>query len=45
MLPGTERENVNHGGKVIMPPSGLDKITRLYITYAVLFELIGGAKK
>ncbi|EGE83785.1 ubiquitin fusion degradation protein Ufd1 [Blastomyces dermatitidis ATCC 18188] len=39
MLPGPERENVNHGGKVIMPPSALDKLTRLHITYPMLFEL------
>ena len=45
MLPGPERENVNHGGKVIMPPSALDKLTRLHITYPMLFELINGAKE
>ncbi|OJJ43260.1 hypothetical protein ASPZODRAFT_1186465 [Penicilliopsis zonata CBS 506.65] len=44
MLPGPERENVNHGGKVIMPPSALDKLTRLHITYPMLFELLNGAK-
>ncbi|KAI9872623.1 MAG: ubiquitin fusion degradation protein, partial [Pleopsidium flavum] len=45
MLPGPERENVNHGGKVIMPPSALDKLTRLHITYPMLFELINGAEE
>ena len=45
MLPGPERENVNHGGKVIMPPSALDKLTRLHITYPMLFELINGNKE
>ena len=44
MLPGPERENVNHGGKVMMPPSALDKLTRLHITYPMLFELINGSK-
>lgn len=44
MLPGPERDNVSHGGKVIMPPSALDKLTRLEITYPMLFELINGAK-
>ncbi|KAL8656167.1 MAG: hypothetical protein Q9226_002766 [Calogaya cf. arnoldii] len=43
MLPGPERENVNHGGKVILPPSALDKLTRLHITYPMMFELINGA--
>ncbi|KAL8757825.1 MAG: hypothetical protein Q9199_001947, partial [Rusavskia elegans] len=42
MLPGPERENVNHGGKVMMPPSALDKLTRLHITYPMMFELING---
>ena len=45
MAPGAERESVNHGGKVIMPPSALDKLTRLHITYPMLFELINGAKE
>ncbi|KZZ97770.1 ubiquitin fusion degradation protein Ufd1 [Ascosphaera apis ARSEF 7405] len=45
MLPGPERENVNHGGKVIMPPSALDKLTRLHITYPMMFELVNGAKE
>lgn len=44
MMPGPERDNVNHGGKVIMPPSALDKLTRLHITYPMLFELINGTK-
>lgn len=44
MLPGPERENVNHGGKVIMPPSALDKLSRLHITYPMLFELHNGIK-
>ena len=45
MMPGPERENVNHGGKVIMPPSALDKLTRLHVTYPMLFELHNGAKQ
>jgi ubiquitin fusion degradation protein 1 len=45
MMPGPERENVNHGGKVIMPPSALDKLTRLHITYPMLFELHNGTKE
>ncbi|KAL8698022.1 MAG: hypothetical protein Q9224_002040 [Gallowayella concinna] len=43
MLPGPEREDVNHGGKVMMPPSALDKLTRLHITYPMMFELVNGA--
>ena len=45
MLPGPEREDANHGGKVFMPPSALDKLTRLHITYPMLFELINGARE
>lgn len=45
MMPGPERENVNHGGKVIMPPSALDRLTRLHITYPMLFELHNGARE
>ena len=45
MMSGPERENVNHGGKIIMPPSALDKLTRLHITYPMLFELINGDKE
>ena len=42
MLPGPEREYANHGGKVFLPPSALDKLTRLHITYPMLFEIING---
>lgn len=45
MLPGPEREDANHGGKVFLPPSALDKLTRLHITYPMLFELINGVKE
>lgn len=45
MMPGPERENVNHGGKVLMPPSALDRLTRLHVTYPMLFELHNGARE
>ncbi|KAJ5032963.1 uncharacterized protein L3040_009549 [Drepanopeziza brunnea f. sp. 'multigermtubi'] len=44
MLPGPEREELNYGGKIIMPASALDKLTRLHITYPMLFELTNGLK-
>ncbi|EPS41063.1 hypothetical protein H072_5039 [Dactylellina haptotyla CBS 200.50] len=44
MMP-TGRENLNYGGKVIMPPSALDKLTRLHISYPMLFELHNGKGK
>ena len=42
MLAGPERPAANHGGKVFMPASALDKLTRLHISYPMLFELING---
>ena len=44
MMPGPEREQANHGGKLFMPASALDKLTQLHITYPMLFEVINGAK-
>lgn len=45
MMPGPERESANHGGKVFLPASALEKLTRLHIAYPMLFELINGAKE
>ncbi|KAL1130020.1 hypothetical protein AAG570_012963 [Ranatra chinensis] len=39
MLPGNEREDVERGGKIIMPPSALDHLTRLNINYPMLFKI------
>lgn len=44
MLSGPQRDNVNYGGKVIMPPSALDKLTRLNIAYPMQFELRNNRK-
>lgn len=44
MLPGPDRSSANHGGKIFLPASALDKLTTLHITYPMLFELINGAK-
>ncbi|BFZ18670.1 hypothetical protein BsWGS_21709 [Bradybaena similaris] len=33
------REDVERGGKIIMPPSALDQLTRLNIQYPMLFKL------
>lgn len=44
MMPGPERETANHGGKMFLPASALDKLTQLHITYPMLFELTNGAK-
>ncbi|RMD43189.1 hypothetical protein DV735_g1929, partial [Chaetothyriales sp. CBS 134920] len=42
MMNGPDRANVNYGGKVFLPPSALEKLTRLHITYPMIFELING---
>ncbi|XP_077995424.1 ubiquitin recognition factor in ER-associated degradation protein 1-like [Glandiceps talaboti] len=39
MLPGNERQDVERGGKIIMPPSALDQLSRLNIVYPMLFKL------
>nr|QBH74159.1 ubiquitin fusion degradaton protein [Aphelinus abdominalis] len=39
MFPGNERQDVERGGKIIMPPSALDTLTRLNIVYPMLFKL------
>jgi len=39
MLPGNERQDVEKGGKIIMPPSALEQLTRLNINYPMLFKL------
>ncbi|KAJ3320524.1 ubiquitin fusion degradation protein [Boothiomyces sp. JEL0866] len=39
MMPGKERENVNFGGKIILPPSSLQRLSQLHIEYPMLFEL------
>ncbi|EMC96965.1 hypothetical protein BAUCODRAFT_32710 [Baudoinia panamericana UAMH 10762] len=44
MMPGPERDAANHGGKIFLPASALDKLTQLHITYPMLFELNNGIK-
>ncbi|XP_018318630.1 ubiquitin fusion degradation protein 1 homolog [Agrilus planipennis] len=39
MLPGNERQDVEKGGKIIMPPSALEQLTRLNINYPMLFKI------
>ena len=43
MLPGSERDDLEKGGKIIMPPSALDQLTRLNIVYPMLFKLTNQA--
>ncbi|KXN86916.1 Ubiquitin fusion degradation protein 1, partial [Leucoagaricus sp. SymC.cos] len=39
MLPGRQRDNVSYGGKVIMPPSALARLTNLEIEGPWVFQL------
>ena len=34
-----DSEEIKHGGKIIMPPSALEKLARLNISYPMLFKL------
>lgn len=44
MLPGKERDNVDRGGRIFLPPSALDQLTRLNIVYPMLFKLTNPQK-
>lgn len=44
MFPGNDRQDVEKGGKIIMPPSALDQLTRLNIEYPMLFKLTNNKK-
>ncbi|PRP86485.1 ubiquitin fusion degradation UFD1 family protein [Planoprotostelium fungivorum] len=37
--PITDRPNLQHGGKIILPPSSLDKISQLLVQYPLIFEI------
>jgi ubiquitin fusion degradation protein 1 len=45
MMPGPERPHYNYGGKIFMPASALDKLSKLHVTYPMLFEVINGQKE
>ncbi|KAJ3010255.1 UNVERIFIED_CONTAM: ubiquitin fusion degradation protein [Siphonaria sp. JEL0065] len=39
MMPGNERDAINYGGKILLPPSALAKLSTLNIAYPMLFEI------
>ena len=39
-----DRKELNYGGKIILPPSALEKLSKLHITYPMLFEIHNGKK-
>ncbi|KAF2720581.1 UFD1-domain-containing protein [Polychaeton citri CBS 116435] len=44
MMPGPDRSDLNHGGKIFLPASALEKLSQLHVTYPMMFELTNGAK-
>lgn len=44
MMGGKERTDVDRGGKIILPPSALEHLTRLHIQFPMLFKLINKSK-
>lgn len=40
-----DQKEYHFGGKIVLPPSALEKLTRLHITYPMLFELRNGSKE
>ncbi|KAJ3096311.1 ubiquitin fusion degradation protein [Phlyctochytrium planicorne] len=45
MMHGNDREDVNFGGKVLLPPSALERLATLNIAYPMLFEITNEAQK
>lgn len=44
MAPGPERTDLNYGSKILLPPSALDKVSKLHVQWPLLMELINGEK-
>ncbi|KAJ2896346.1 putative Ubiquitin fusion degradation protein 1 [Zalerion maritima] len=44
MAPGAERPELNYGSKIFLPPSALDKVSRMHVQWPLLMELSNGAK-
>lgn len=43
MAPGAERPMLNYGSKIILPPSALDKVSKLHVQWPIMMELVNGA--
>ncbi|CCC10958.1 hypothetical protein SMACR_04187 [Sordaria macrospora] len=43
MAPGAERPELNYGSKILLPPSALDKVSRLHVQWPIMLELINGS--
>ncbi|EFW98609.1 ubiquitin fusion degradation protein [Grosmannia clavigera kw1407] len=44
MAPGSERPELNYGSKILLPPSALDKVSRLHVQWPLLMELVNAEK-
>lgn len=44
MAAGPDRENLNYGSRIILPPSALDKVSKLEVQWPLLMEIINGEK-
>jgi ubiquitin fusion degradation protein 1 len=44
MAPGPERPDLNYGSKIFLPPSALDKVSKLHVQWPLLLEIVNGEK-
>lgn len=44
MAPGPDRPELNYGSKIFLPPSALDKVSKLHVQWPLQLELINGEK-
>ncbi|CAK7238926.1 MAG: ubiquitin fusion degradation protein [Sporothrix thermara] len=44
MAPGNDRPELNYGSKILLPPSALDKVSRLHVQWPLLMELVNADK-
>ncbi|RXG48611.1 hypothetical protein VDGE_08911 [Verticillium dahliae] len=42
--PGPERPDLNYGSKIFLPPSALDKVSKLHVQWPLIMEIINGEK-
>jgi len=44
MAPGPDRPELNYGSKILLPPSALDKVSKLHVQWPLLMEIVNGQK-
>ncbi|KIH94976.1 ubiquitin fusion degradation protein 1 [Sporothrix brasiliensis 5110] len=44
MAPGNDRPELNYGSKILLPPSALDKVSRLHVQWPLLMEMVNAEK-